>query len=100
MKTLLVYAKKDWNFGFQKNAIFRRKLAKIAENSDHKIDPWFKLPFCKQHFTACSSTFIIQHLHSWIPFEQTYFLRKFGAPQVAALMIERSWRNQEPILQA
>jgi hypothetical protein len=27
---------------FEKNAnFFRRKLAKIAENCDHNIDPWF-----------------------------------------------------------
>jgi hypothetical protein len=25
---------------FEKNAIFRPKLAKIAENCDHNIDPW------------------------------------------------------------
>jgi hypothetical protein len=29
------------NIGFEKNAnFFRRKLAKIAENCDHNIDPW------------------------------------------------------------
>jgi multisubunit Na+/H+ antiporter MnhE subunit len=26
--------------GFTKMAIFRRKLAKIAVNTDHNIDPW------------------------------------------------------------
>jgi hypothetical protein len=25
---------------FEKNAIFCRKLSKIAENCDHNIDPW------------------------------------------------------------
>jgi hypothetical protein len=27
---------------FEKNAIFCRKLSKIAENCDHNIDPWFQ----------------------------------------------------------
>jgi hypothetical protein len=31
----------DRNIGFRaKRNFFRRKLAKIAENSDHNIDPW------------------------------------------------------------
>jgi hypothetical protein len=35
---------KNWiiTLVFEKNAnFFRRKLAKIAENCDHNIDPWF-----------------------------------------------------------
>jgi hypothetical protein len=30
---------------FEKNAIFCRKLSKIAENCDHNIDPWFRSGF-------------------------------------------------------
>jgi hypothetical protein len=31
---------KIWSWFFEKTAIFRRKLAKIAENCDHSNDPW------------------------------------------------------------
>jgi hypothetical protein len=35
--------KLDHNIGFGENRqFFRRKLAKIAENCDHNIDPWQK----------------------------------------------------------
>jgi hypothetical protein len=41
----------DHNIGFwEKRQFFRRKLAKIAENCDHNIDPWLafgQLPFIK-----------------------------------------------------
>jgi hypothetical protein len=31
----------DHNIGFwEKRQLFRQKLAKIAENCDHNIDPW------------------------------------------------------------
>jgi hypothetical protein len=39
----------DHNIGFrEKRQFFRRKLAKIAENCDHNIDPWFTLKHAKQ----------------------------------------------------
>jgi hypothetical protein len=43
LKVLLVFLKKMViTFVFEKKTptFFRRKLAKIAENCDHKIDPW------------------------------------------------------------
>jgi hypothetical protein len=40
LKLLLVLAKiVIITLGFEKNAFFRRKLAKIAENCDHNFDP-------------------------------------------------------------
>jgi hypothetical protein len=39
-QTTASFCKKNYyTIGFEKNAIFRRKLAKIAENCDHNIDP-------------------------------------------------------------
>jgi hypothetical protein len=35
----------DHNIGFrEKRQFFRRKLAKIAENCDNNIDPWYLIP--------------------------------------------------------
>jgi hypothetical protein len=41
LKTKPNFEKVDHNIGFgEKRRFFRRKLAKIAENCDHNIDPW------------------------------------------------------------
>jgi hypothetical protein len=39
LKLQLVLEKMYHDIGFEKNAIFGRKLAKIAENCDHNINP-------------------------------------------------------------
>jgi hypothetical protein len=39
LKLLLFFETKNHNAGFRKTPIFRRKLVKIAEISDHNIDP-------------------------------------------------------------
>jgi hypothetical protein len=51
LKLLLVFAKiLIKKFVFEKNAYFiAGKLAKIAENFDHNIDPW-TVPFNKKYF--------------------------------------------------
>jgi hypothetical protein len=44
LKLRLVLQKFDDNIGFwEKRQFFRSKLAKIAENCDHDIDPWIQL---------------------------------------------------------
>jgi hypothetical protein len=61
LKLLLCFEKIDHNIGFwEKRQFFRRKLAKIAENCDHNIDPRWVCEKVAQN--VCSPTIFLSKL--------------------------------------
>jgi hypothetical protein len=68
----------DHNIGFgEKRQFFRRKLAKIAENCDHNIDPWSQKQQTFNEVWTLSTKVSVTRLGNISPFGRNFSRKKW-----------------------